>query len=41
MARDCEKGGFQVEALAYAAMVFLILVTFPATFLEDPKDQTE
>lgn len=25
-----------MEALAYAAMVFLVLVTFPAAFLEDP-----
>ena len=25
-----------MEALAYAAMVFLILVTFPAAFLKDP-----
>lgn len=30
-----------MEVIAYAAMVFLILVTFPATFLEDPKDPKE
>ena len=30
-----------MKAIAYAAMAFLILATFPATFLEDPKNQNE
>lgn len=30
-----------MKAIAYAAMAFLILATFPATFLKDPKDQQE
>lgn len=28
---------FIMEAIAYAALAFLILATFPAAFLEDPK----
>lgn len=30
-----------MEAIAYAALAFLILVTFPAAFLKDPKDPQE